>query len=26
MQQPKKTMFKALQEAQEDGNGGSDDD
>eukprot|EP00984_Skeletonema_dohrnii_P026688 scaffold16066_cov81-Skeletonema_dohrnii-CCMP3373.AAC.1 len=26
MQQPKKTLFKALQEAQEDGNGGSDDD
>eukprot|EP00984_Skeletonema_dohrnii_P022929 scaffold12046_cov72-Skeletonema_dohrnii-CCMP3373.AAC.1 len=26
MQQPKKILFKALQEAQEDGNGGSDDD
>mmetsp|Transcript_9291 Transcript_9291/g.13948 ORF Transcript_9291/g.13948 Transcript_9291/m.13948 type:complete len:81 (+) Transcript_9291:1975-2217(+) len=26
MQQPQKTLFKALQEAQEDGNGDSDDD
>jgi hypothetical protein len=25
MQQPQKTLFKALQEAQEDGNGDSDD-